>query len=525
MPHQYVLWAEERLDAYKQDELDEVKDIKPTWTLTLDKIRLDNAVSKSQADTLLSKLNLGAALRFRNKQLTDNQEEILIINAITYTFTDTEEANNILPDVEVTLTEGYETNLSTVATLQGEVEAISKQVGALSNIKQVVTSVGDKKYLRKDTTDKTPYDLGVGGDLSVDGEVNAGGGLNIGKYSEGGLFGSGGKIDSSGNAQLRSLTLTDFLEVPELRYNQVSVFVGVQWITHGAGLIEDVIVDLDENKQQMNSGIIKLHLQEGQYGAVDVDDLCMGIFHSFTTLNATKDEDSRNMNMQFAGFCTVYFRITEILDDAHSLFRYTLRGTSDDWPYAYHPQPQMSFACYANPTNTDRQSCIYSTTKYTIGLQNMTTWTYGDANIYKIDGVLEGFSLSGKQFHGTGVVLGNFYYYGTQNSFVNAPLKMSIDTQGVTALATNESLKLTATCTKGYSDVDSGDIQWTITRETSYPEDDKTWNASEKAKSFKGEIEITYADLGVDNNIYGQTALFVITAEYDDDKAEANIII
>jgi hypothetical protein len=251
----------------------------------------------------------------------------------------------------------------------------------------------------------------------------------------------------------------------------------------------------------------------------------MGIFHSFTSLNATKDEDSRNMNMLFAGFCTVYFRITEILDDEHSLFRYVLRGTSDDWPYAYHPQPQMSFACYANPTNTDRQSCIYSTTKYTIGLQNMTTWTYGDANIYKIDGVLEGFSLSGKQFHGTGVVLGNFYYYGTQNFFVNAPLKINIDTQGQTALATSETLKVTCTCQRGYLDVDNSLVDWSITRETAYSEDDAVWNASAKAQAFNGEIEISYDDLGIDSNVYGQSTLFVITAVYDTDKVEADVII
>jgi hypothetical protein len=139
--------------------------------------------------------------------------------------------------------------------------------------------------------------------------------------------------------------------------------------------------------------------------------------------------------------------------------------------------------------------------------------------------VLEGFSLSGKQFHGTGVVLGNFYYYGTQNFFVNAPLKINIDTQGQTALATSETLKVTCTCQRGYLDVDNSLVDWSITRETAYSEDDAVWNASAKAQAFNGEIEISYDDLGIDSNVYGQSTLFVITAVYDTDKVEADVII
>lgn len=49
-----------------------------------------------------------------------------------------------------------------------------------------------------------------------------------GTFAEG-LTGHGGRICPDGSAELDSLTLRRFLEVPELRFNRVSVQVGNQW--------------------------------------------------------------------------------------------------------------------------------------------------------------------------------------------------------------------------------------------------------------------------------------------------------
>lgn len=44
-------------------------------------------------------------------------------------------------------------------------------------------------------------------------------------------------------------------------------------------------------------------------------DLCMGIYHSEKTdENAEHDEDDGRGNRKFAGFYTVYFEVTNILD-------------------------------------------------------------------------------------------------------------------------------------------------------------------------------------------------------------------
>jgi hypothetical protein len=478
-------------------------------------------------------------------QISENSMIPVEYNGVTHnlyvsTFTFTVKEKEALPEVTMDL----EDEIAVGDTFEKKVtERLQSVIGSPANVQNMVSGVSvgnntiiktgdtttptnnnvfsaeksDERFLRKDIDDTTDKTITVGG-LSSTGDVT------VGQYMPG-YSSYGARITQGGEIEAQSLKVWGSIEAPYLKFNRVSVMAGVRFQTFGGGEIESVTIDTDDDGNELATGTITIKTERGEVGSVDVDDLCVGIFHSFYGENETETIDTKDGNFVFAGFRTSYFRVTEILDDTYTTFRYVLRGVSDDWTTQYHPQQYMSFSCYANTNNTDRQKCKVETNQYELLLKDMSTWTFGENNIYAIFGVLEGFSLSGKQFHGTGVVLGNFYYYGTQNSFVNAPLKMSIDTQGVTALATNESLKLTATCTKGYSDVDSGDIQWTITRETSYPEDDKTWNASEKAKSFKGEIEITYADLGVDNNIYGQTALFVITAEYDDDKAEANIII
>mgnify|MGYP001107809127 FL=1 len=85
--------------------------------------------------------------------------------------------------------------------------------------------------------------------------------------------------------------------------------MGDKWNAPGAGVIESVDV-LDQY-----TGTITLKLEEGEYGAVSVGDLCMGIFHSERTEeNAENDEDDGKGNRKFAGFYTVYFEVTNILD-------------------------------------------------------------------------------------------------------------------------------------------------------------------------------------------------------------------
>jgi hypothetical protein len=347
-------------------------------------------------------------------------------------------------------------------------------------------------------------------------------GVKFGNYVPG-LLGSGGRIDGNGNGELRSLRLWETLEVPELRYNRAEVFTGVQWQTFGAGIIESVEIDVDELGNELQSGIITLKLEDGEFGAIDIDDFCQGIYHNFDGQNDTESEDQRNGNFHFQGFRTSYFRITEILDEeTNGRFRYVLRGISERWNQLNHPKPFMHFACYANPSNPDRQACSYSTTEYSIRLRNMTTWEYGEDNIYAIEGKLDGFKLGETIFQGNGQVIGNGYFYGNIQNVVNAPYELLIEHDGDNFLAFGESLDITCKVRKGLNDVTDEVEEWSVTRESGNQTEDDAWNIAHQ--DFAGQITLhhgpTYSDLGE-----GLSTLFRFVASVGSETAILNLTI
>ena len=144
-------------------------------------------------------------------------------------------------------------------------------------------------------------------------------GTKFGKYVSG-LLGSGGYIDGNGNAELQSLILRAFLEVPELRNNRVTVQAGNKWRAPGGGIVESV------NKLTDTTGEVTLHLVDGDYGKIAVGDICMGIYHDGMTTanNFGEDYDDRQGNFKFKGFFTAYFTVTEITETgSNSKFKYS----------------------------------------------------------------------------------------------------------------------------------------------------------------------------------------------------------
>ena len=148
MPHLYTVWAEERVDAWKKDNLKDKSDIKPTWVVQTDRVRLNG---EGKEDALIRKLHPGDTLRLADKRFIDGVYETLYLQSLTYTYREPSSDDAALnPDVEMVLSDSYSTSASPVATLQSEIDTLTKQVGAISNIEQIVRAVGDKLYLRKD---------------------------------------------------------------------------------------------------------------------------------------------------------------------------------------------------------------------------------------------------------------------------------------------------------------------------------------------------------------------------------------
>ena len=220
-----------------------------------------------------------------------------------------------------------------------------------------------------------------------------------------GLTGYGAKIDENGNVEAESLTSRRFIETPELRYNRVDVKVGDKWRAPGAGIIESVDTE---------SKICTLKLEEGEIGAVAVGDICMGIFHSLTSSdNATEDTDDSRGNRTFAGFCTVYFTITEVMGDRNEQFKYQIRPMSERWKYSFDPFSQMNFVAYGSFTREDRQTSVYETRTYTRHLWKQNTWEMGVANIAKQSGDLSNLNIFGLNMEGYSEYTNSVYFTGT----------------------------------------------------------------------------------------------------------------
>lgn len=233
-------------------------------------------------------------------------------------------------------------------------------------------------------------------------------GAQFGPSYASGITGVGGFINEKGAGELESLFIRRFLEVPELRYNRVGISVGDDWSAPGAGVIESV--DKDQK-------LVTLKLEEGEIGAVAVGDICMGIFHDFDpSNNATADSDDGRGNFSFAGFATVYFRITEVLGDRNEQFRYELRPLSATFTKQIDPMESMTFVAYGSFTNTARWSSRYSTRTYQRYLRNVSDWEFTAENIAAQFGDLTNLSVFGIQMSGYSAYLDNIYLQGMISS-------------------------------------------------------------------------------------------------------------
>lgn len=246
-------------------------------------------------------------------------------------------------------------------------------------------------FLRKDVEDSTKFLLSMFA------------GAVFGKNGfASGLTGFGAKIFDTGHGEFESMFIRRFLEVPELRYNRVMVTLGDKWRAPGAGIIETV---------DTGTKTCTLKLEDGEIGAVAVGDICMGIYHNITG-NATEDYDDGKGNRRFAGFCTVYFTITEVTGERNETFKYQLRPTSPSWSSSFDPFEMMTFVAYGNFTNAGRQTSVYETRTYTRMLWKQNTWEISAANVALQYGDLSNLNIFGLNMDGYSMYLNNIYMTG-----------------------------------------------------------------------------------------------------------------
>ena len=319
--------------------------------------------------------------------------------------------------------------------------------------------------------------------------------------------------------------------MPELRYNRIEIQIGNKWNAPGGGIIESVEVDYDANGNPLNTGIITLHLENGEIGLVELDDICMGIYHDNISAgnNSAIDTDDSIGNFHFAGFYTAYFRVTEILTQDNRKFRYALRPVSTNWPETFHPCEAMHFVGYGNfdsINHADRQTARYSTRTYERFLKDVNNWEFTVDNIGAQFGDLSNLSVFGLNMSGYSAYLNNIYMSGVIEQFELLPYRMEIDTEGCDTLAYGESLTATCSVWKGWDDVTADVVSWSIVRDSGDALADAAWNLSSKAINFRGTIVIEHTANHSDLGTIGVSTLFTMTAVLSDgDSAEYNLTI
>ena len=371
-----------------------------------------------------------------------------------------------------------------------------------------------EKFLRKDKDDTAH------GTLTMDKAPILKDGAQLGEVYEPGLAGSGGRLHADGGAELRSLRLWEWLEVPELRYNKVSIYIGIRWDTFGGGIIETITPDV--TGAETGSGTLKL--DEGEIGAIAVGDLCMGIWHDDSG-NADANSDDCIGNFTFAGFKTVYFQITGVSGAHNENFTYMLRGQAEGGN-GFHPFVGMHFAGRGNISDTERQAFTYTTTEYSVSLTGVNTWEFQPANYYEIHGHLEGFSMPAidsqgnpytKVFHGYGQVFGNAYMFGKIDQFERVSYRCYVEQSLGGSLAPSETEDVRVYVINGYGeDVTSQFTLISVTRNTGDTASDALWNSQHT--NVGNPFQISFSDLGIDG-IHKLVATFNVTAS---DEATGN---
>lgn len=392
-----------------------------------------------------------------------------------------------------------------------------------SEDKIVTPAYVDNKALSRVHADTASGHIGFLDGLSSDELSVMKKGVQFGENFADGLTGFGGKIDGDGAAQLDSLTLRSYLEVPELRFNRVSIQVGNRWRAPGGGIIDHVVIDCDENGNELYSGTAYLHLEEGEIGKVYEDDICQGIWHDGInpSENETDDFDDSKGNFKFSGFYTAYFRIDKVLSvngGTNNAFHYSLRNDGK-WKLFKHPASMMHFVCYGNFSNADRQQPRYSTLTYERYLTEVNTWEFSERNIAAQFGDLSNLSVFGLKMDGYSAYLKNIYMSGTIKQFEAIGRKMVIDQSLNGYMAPDETETVTVQIVDGYMQDHTNEYNFKVERDTGDAASDAVWNAKPEHLNCGSVFNISFDDLHINAEHGGISTMFYVTATNGKDNA------
>lgn len=227
-----------------------------------------------------------------------------------------------------------------------------------------------------------------------------------------GPYGHGAQIDEKGNLEVQSIYARQFISAPKFVFNEISVTKAEQWNTNGYGTIESV---------DLKNRIITLHLEENDYGSLQVGDICRGIYADIDNVHgADKTEEGALDDCNFVqhkGFFTTYFYVSHIItsEKGKFVFKYGKKSLATPDPCAY-----MDFAQYGSFTDDKRQSSMYFSSRgnsFIEVLDGVKTWEVQSQNRVARYGWLGGLLLVKKDGstvrpEGNGIYVQDNIYFG-----------------------------------------------------------------------------------------------------------------
>ena len=145
MPSIYVQWAEENLNAYKTDYLNKVCEVNPTWVITLDKVRVHTLEDEDYDQLLADRFSTGAIVHTKDSRFTGGETISLYVRTLTYTWSE----GDIVPNIEVVLSDRIMDAGGVVSQMQGEIAEIRTTYAKTSDIEGVVRRVASPMFLKK----------------------------------------------------------------------------------------------------------------------------------------------------------------------------------------------------------------------------------------------------------------------------------------------------------------------------------------------------------------------------------------
>lgn len=428
LPDSYVNAASLKLLKYAIAYLDKNDYTRYVYQPKVDELFMARQHDQAKEDTtgviksLHDTLKAGDLMEFEDTDLRIGG--VISIDQLTI-----KEENGKIPTYEITLREDKE--VGTIQKMQQQISSLQSGNGGTgaglttTQVKNQVAAEGSKYFVSKITDDtakgtitwekvqKLLKGLDIGDNK---GAWSADGTLSLFKLLtnnfDSGPYGHGAQIDEKGNIEANSIYARQFISAPKFVFNEISVTKAEQWNTNGYGTIESVDV---------KNRTITLHLEENDYGSLQVGDICRGLYADIDNAHgADKTEEGALDDCNFVqhkGFFSTYFYVMHIITNEKGkfVFQYGKKSSVTPDPCAY-----MDFAQYGSFTDDKRQSSMYFSSRgnsFIEVLDGVKTWEVQSQNRVARYGWLGGLLLVKKDGstvrpEGNGIYVQDNIYFG-----------------------------------------------------------------------------------------------------------------